>query len=191
MSAGGRRWGWHQLESSWADHLVANANLRPGDLVLDVGAGYGMVTAALVNAGVRVVAVELHPGRAASLRRRFRGSDVTVVQADAAELRLPLRPYRVVANPPYAITSPLLRRLLQPGSRLVTADLVLQRQAARRWASANAPGLLAMVPELPDGVGAADPSLGVPSLRRRRPCRSPDQAPRRPPWFGVATGAVR
>ena len=140
MSAATGGWGWHQLDSSWADRLVAGAAVGPGDLVLDVGAGTGALTGALVAAGARVIAIELHPGRAAALRRRFPVHAVTVVQADAADLHLPRRPFRVVANPPYAITSPLLRRLLQPGSRLVTADLVLQQQAARRWASARAPG---------------------------------------------------
>lgn len=140
MSAGDRRWGWHQLDASWADRLVAMAGPCVGDLVLDVGAGTGVIAARLVSSGARVIAVELHPERAASLRQRFQGNEVTVVQADAADLRLPRRPFRVVANPPYAITSLLLRRLLQPGSRLEKADLVLQRQAAQRWASANAPG---------------------------------------------------
>jgi 23S rRNA (adenine-N6)-dimethyltransferase len=53
---------------------------------------------------------------------------------------LPRHPFRVVANPPFAVTSPLLRRLLAPGSRLVAADVVLQRAAARRWADGHAPG---------------------------------------------------
>jgi len=48
---------------------------------------------------------------------------------------LPGRPFRVVANPPYGISSSLLWRLLAPDSRLVAADLVLQRAAARRFAS--------------------------------------------------------
>ena len=140
MSAGSRRWGWHQLDACWADRLVADAGVRRDELVLDVGAGTGAVTAALVVAGARVVAVELHRGRASALRRQFPTREVTVVEADASDLRFPRRPFRVVANPPYAITSSLLRRLLQPGTRLVAADLVLQRQAAQPWASADAPG---------------------------------------------------
>lgn len=116
MPAGSRRWGWHQLDASWADRLVAEAGVRPGQLVVDVGAGTGAVTTALVAARARVVAVELHHERATALRRRFPTHKVIVVEADAADLRLPRRAYRVVANPPYAITSPLLRRLLQPGT---------------------------------------------------------------------------
>jgi 23S rRNA (adenine-N6)-dimethyltransferase len=81
-----------------------------------------------------VIAVELHPGRARRLRERFAGANVTVVQADARELRLPGRPFRVVAGPPYGISSPLLRLLLAPRSRLVAADLVLQRAVVRRYA---------------------------------------------------------
>lgn len=139
--AGGRppAWGWYRLEPSWAERLVAEAGVAPGDLVLDVGAGDGALTAPLVARGARVVAIELHPGRAAALRRRF-GRDVRVVQADAADLRLPRRPFRVVANPPWAITEPLLRRLLHPGSRLVRADLLLQRAAAGRWADLGTTG---------------------------------------------------
>jgi 23S rRNA (adenine-N6)-dimethyltransferase len=133
-------WGWHRLAPSWAERLVAEAGIRPGDLVLDVGAGTGALTAPLVDAGARVVAFELHPGRAAALRERFAGAPVTVVHADAADLRLPRRPFRVVANPPFAATTSLLGRLLAPGSRLVRADVVLQHAAARRWANGRAPG---------------------------------------------------
>ena len=46
----------------------------------------------------------------------------------------------MVANPPFGIASALLRRLLGPGSRLLTADVVLPAWAARRWASPAAPG---------------------------------------------------
>ena len=138
MAAPARWWGWHQLTASWAQQLVADAHIRPGDLVLDVGAGTGALTLPLLEAGARVIAVEAHPARAQQLRERF-GRDLVVVKADAADLRLPRRPYRVVANPPFAITTPLLRRLLHPGSRLVDAHLVVQEQAARKWVSRAAP----------------------------------------------------
>jgi 23S rRNA (adenine-N6)-dimethyltransferase len=54
------------------------------------------------------------------------------VHADAASIRLPGRPFRVVASPPYGISCGLLRTLLAPGSRLVAADLVLQRAVVRK-----------------------------------------------------------
>jgi 23S rRNA (adenine-N6)-dimethyltransferase len=108
--------------------------------VLDIGAGRGAITRHLVDAGARVVAVELHPGRVEHLRHRFAADPVTVVHADAAALRLPRRPFRVVASPPYAISSAMLKRLLAPGSRLVAADIVLQRAVVRRFADGRASG---------------------------------------------------
>jgi 23S rRNA (adenine-N6)-dimethyltransferase len=93
------------------------------------------LTAPLVRAGAQVIAVELHPGRADRLRQRFADAPVTVVRADATDLRLPRRPFRVVSSPPYGISTALLKRLLAPGSRLVSADLVLQRAVVNRWTS--------------------------------------------------------
>jgi 23S rRNA (adenine-N6)-dimethyltransferase len=133
-------WGWHQLTPSWARRLVADAHLRPGELVLDVGAGTGAITAPLVTAGATVIAVELHPARHAALRQRFAAEPVRVVRADATDLRLPRQPFRVVANPPFGTLTALLRRLLAHGSRLTAADLVVPRHVARRWSTGRAPG---------------------------------------------------
>lgn len=100
--------------------------------MLDIGAGDGALTGPLLATGARVVAFELHPGRAAELQRRFTGQRLTVVRADVADLRLPRQPFKVVANPPFALTTAILRRLLHPGSRLQRADLVLPEWAATR-----------------------------------------------------------
>lgn len=142
MSANRRtHWGFHQLTDDWARRLVARAGVLPGDLVLDIGAGNGAVTAPLASAGARVIAFELHPRRAQQLRSRFAGCPVKVVQVDAVDLRLPRRPFRVVANPPFGITTGLLRRLLSPGSRLASAHLVVPRHVADRWSAPRAPGI--------------------------------------------------
>jgi 23S rRNA (adenine-N6)-dimethyltransferase len=134
-------WGWYPLDDLWARRVVAAAAPRPGELVLDIGAGTGALTAHLVAAGARVVAVELHPGRAATLRRRFADADVTVVEADISALRLPRRPFRVVANPPYAGSGALLRLLLDRGSLMQAADLVLQGAVVRRVVDGDLRGL--------------------------------------------------
>lgn len=140
MPASATRWGWHRLDSRWARQIIERAQVERGDLVLDIGAGDGALTGPLLATGARVIAFELHPERAATLRRRFAGQRLTVVQADAADLRLPRRPFTVVANPPFAITTALLRRLLHPASQLHRADLVLPQWAAVRWAAGRGVG---------------------------------------------------
>lgn len=163
-----RAWGWHRLDHEWAARIVAQAGIRPGELVLDIGAGEGALTAPLIRAGARVVAVELHPARAERLRHQF--PEVTVVHTDAASLRLPGRPFRVVASPPYGITAGLLGLLLAPGSRLVAADLVLQRAVVRRWAGGTPPRWTAQAGRsLPRRAFRVPPKVdsGVLVIRRR------------------------
>lgn len=126
-------WGWHRLEPEWAQRIVDAARVRPGELVVDVGAGDGALTEPLLRAGARVIAVELHERRAAALRARLADEDVVVLTMDIAGFRWPSRPIRVVANPPFAHSSRLLRALLR--HRLLTAaDLVLPRRVVARYA---------------------------------------------------------
>jgi 23S rRNA (adenine-N6)-dimethyltransferase len=116
---------------------VRRAGIGAGDLVVDLGAGHGVLTSALVDAGAHVVAVELHPRRVALLREQFADAPVTVVRADVAAFRLPHRPFRVVANPPWSLAEAIRSRLLRaPG--LVRADLVLPRWVVHRWADDSA-----------------------------------------------------
>ncbi|MFT9589279.1 23S rRNA (adenine(2058)-N(6))-methyltransferase Erm(41) [Mycobacteroides abscessus subsp. abscessus] len=129
-----RQWGWYPLTDDWAARIVAESGVRSGEFVVDLGAGHGALTAHLVAAGARVLAVELHPGRARHLRSRFAEEDVRIAEADLLAFRWPRRPFRVVASPPYQVTSALIRSLLTPESRLLAADLVLQRGAVHKHA---------------------------------------------------------
>jgi 23S rRNA (adenine-N6)-dimethyltransferase len=165
---GAPRWGFHQLDPVWAERIVAAAGIRRGDLVLDIGAGFGALTAPLVDAGARVIAVELHPQRAAALRERF-GRRVIVVRADAHDLRLPRWPYHVVANPPFDATAAILKRVLQPGTRLQSAQLVVKEQQARRWSAPDAPGAQRWQREFQLGVG---PRLPGAAFRPAPPCNA-------------------
>lgn len=134
------RWGFHRLVDDAARKVVARSPVAPGDLVVDLGAGRGALTGHLVAAGAEVIAIELHPERVVHLRRRFADAPVRVVTADLRDLKLPRRPFRVVANPPFDASDPLLRRLLGRGSAMISADLVLPRRTVERWTSHRAPG---------------------------------------------------
>jgi 23S rRNA (adenine-N6)-dimethyltransferase len=108
-----------------AAELVRDAGVEPGDLVVDLGAGSGRLTAELATVAAHVVAVELDPHWARQLRGRW--ANVDVLEGDAASVPLPARAFRVVANLPFQGTNPILRHLLDdPSVPLVRADLVVQ-----------------------------------------------------------------
>jgi 23S rRNA (adenine-N6)-dimethyltransferase len=110
--------------SALAAEFVRDACVGPDDLVVDLGAGSGRLTAELARVARRVIAVELDPGLAARLHGRW--GNVDVVAGDATQVPLPCEPFRVVANLPFDRTTDILRRLLDdPRTPLVRADLVV------------------------------------------------------------------
>jgi 23S rRNA (adenine-N6)-dimethyltransferase len=111
---------------------VDAAGVEPGELVVDVGAGRGAITAALVERGAEVWAVEADPALASGLRERF-GARARVVEADARRLSWPRRRFAVVANLPFAGATEILDSLLgDPTIPLCRAELVLQWEAATK-----------------------------------------------------------
>ncbi|HVN02185.1 MAG TPA: rRNA adenine N-6-methyltransferase family protein [Caulobacteraceae bacterium] len=117
--------------------LVRIARIAPGERVYDLGAGAGAVTAALLAAGARVVAVERDPNLARKLRARFAGR-AEIVEGDLRTTPL-AAPFKVVANAPFNATADLMRRLLEAAPTPASATLVLQREAARRYAGQGRP----------------------------------------------------
>jgi 23S rRNA (adenine-N6)-dimethyltransferase len=98
--------GQHLLRSPLADELAAAAGIAGGDLVVEIGAGTGRLTAPLAERAGHVIAIEVDPRLARRLRRRFQGDNrVTVVEADGLAAALPACPFRVVANLPFSITT--------------------------------------------------------------------------------------
>ncbi len=121
------------------DRLIQNARITPEELVLDLGAGRGALTIAAARAGARVLAVELDPVWTKQLRRRATALEVDhlveVVEQDLRRVPLPTGSYRVIANPPFRLTTSILARLFdEPDSGPWRADLVLQREVAHKRA---------------------------------------------------------
>lgn len=114
--------------------LVTSADIGPGDLVVEFGAGTGVVTTRLADLGARVVAVELSPRFVTTLKSRFADMGrVTIVQDDARSVPLPHRPFAVVSNLPYSISTAVLRRVLGPrDTSLRNADVLVEWGFAKR-----------------------------------------------------------
>ena len=128
--------GQHRLRDSAAVRIVASTGLAPPQLVFDLGAGDGQLTAALLSRYAKVVAVELDRAMWVQLKHRFRDEPrVNAVLGDLLAVELPARtPYKIIANVPYGVTARLMRRLLTLDHPPAEAFLVLQREAATKWA---------------------------------------------------------
>lgn len=119
-----------------ARRIVDESGVGGEDLVVEFGAGGGMLTRQLARVARRVVAVERDPRWAARLKRRFSETgNVRVVQGDALVVGLPVEPFVVVANIPFNLTTPVLRRLLDdPASPPEKVCLLVQKQVALKHA---------------------------------------------------------
>jgi 16S rRNA (adenine1518-N6/adenine1519-N6)-dimethyltransferase len=122
--------------------ILDEAGAGPGDRVLEIGPGLGLLTGGLLEAGADVTAVELDRGLAAFLRERFdaqlAAGQLRLVEGDALDQHLVgllPAPYDVVANLPYHITSPILHALLGEPPRPRRLVLMVQREVAERIAA--------------------------------------------------------
>jgi 16S rRNA (adenine1518-N6/adenine1519-N6)-dimethyltransferase len=123
------------------ERIVEAAELTPADTVLEVGPGVGQLTRLLSESAGRVVAVELDPRLIDVLRQELADRpNIELVQGDILALDPGAlaggRPYKVVANLPYYITSAAVRHLLeaQPSPQLLV--LTVQREVAARMTAA-------------------------------------------------------
>jgi 23S rRNA (adenine-N6)-dimethyltransferase len=119
-----------------AKHIVAESGVGRDELVVELGARGGMLTRRLARVARQVIAVECDPYWAMHLRKRFSNDEnVRVVQGDALTVTLPKKPFVVVANLPFNITTPILHRLLDDStSPLQSAHLLVQKQLALKHA---------------------------------------------------------
>ena len=120
---------------SLAASLIAQAPVTRSDLVVEIGPGRGILTRELARRCREVVAVEFDGALSEALRTRFLSDDrVMIVSSDFLRFRLPDVPYKVLGNIPFNRTAEIVRRLVQADSPPQDAWLVIQREAAERFA---------------------------------------------------------
>lgn len=117
------------------DAIVRDAALDPADVVLEVGAGEGVLTARLAGAAAHVHAIELDRGLEAALAPVAALANVELCWGDAMRLDLAALdppPTALVANLPYAIATPLLLRTIEELPSLGRWTAMVQREIAER-----------------------------------------------------------
>jgi 16S rRNA (adenine1518-N6/adenine1519-N6)-dimethyltransferase len=134
--------GQHFLDDrSFLTRIIQESEVEPGDSILEIGPGTGNLTSLLLEKARRVVAVEFdrrlmerleslskrYPGRLTLYFQDFLGSDLSRILGVSGPR------WKVVANIPYYITSPIIEKLILQGGSLVTdIFLTVQKEIALR-----------------------------------------------------------
>lgn len=128
------------VDPNTVERIARLAGVGPGDLVLEIGAGLGALTLALAATGAAVTAVEVDHGIVPVLRGIVEPAAVRVVEGDAMrldwnELLGEQGPWRLVANLPYNIATPLVLELLERVPSVATMLVMVQREVGERLAA--------------------------------------------------------
>lgn len=115
--------------------LVAGTSIGPADTVLDIGAGSGSITKVLAGCTKRTIAYEADERLASQLVAQFVVQpNVEVVMGDFLTSPLPTEAYKVFANIPFNLTSDIVRKLLDGFNPPTDCYLIIQRDAALKFA---------------------------------------------------------
>jgi 16S rRNA (adenine1518-N6/adenine1519-N6)-dimethyltransferase len=118
-----------------ANKIINAAGITEGDVVIEIGPGNGILTALLAEKAKKVIAIEIDERLIEDLKISLaRFNNVEIIQKDALKFAYQDLPYRfkVVANLPYYITTPIIFRLLEAKERIISMTLMMQREVAER-----------------------------------------------------------
>jgi len=131
--------------------ITSAAELAPADLVVEVGPGLGILTRELAQLAGGVIAIELDNKLAALLKKRLASfKNVTIINDDVLKIEpgdllkgQTATGYKVVANLPYYITSPVLRHFLEASAKPQMMIVMVQKEVAE--AIAAKPGQMSLL----------------------------------------------
>ena len=142
------------VDANTLSRIARLAAIAPGERVLEVGAGMGALSEALLAAGAELRCLEIDPELVELLRERRELDQASIILGDALEFDLDelcpasLAPWALVANLPYNVATPVVLRVLEQAPQVERLLVMVQLEVADRLAA---------------GVG--DPAYGAVSLR--------------------------
>jgi 16S rRNA (adenine1518-N6/adenine1519-N6)-dimethyltransferase len=127
---------WLYDQASLQAMCVA-ADVKAGDVILEIGPGLGTLTELLVKQAKQVITVEFDEKLAAGLPRKVPSDNLMVIQQDILSFDFTSLPagYKIVANIPYYLTSHLIRVISETPNPPQTAVLLVQKEVAKRVAA--------------------------------------------------------
>ena len=125
--------------------IAALAEVGPGDPIVEIGPGLGSLTLALLEHDASVTAIEMDTELVPILREVVAGRDVSIVEGDAQQVDwgvvLASHPaWKLVANLPYNVATPLILDLLRDVPAITEMLVMVQLEVAERLAATPRPG---------------------------------------------------
>ena len=136
-----KKWGQNFLtDKNLLRKIAAGAQILPGESIVEIGPGAGTLTRTLAECGARVLAIEIDKQLLPILQEALAGLDVTVIHGDILQLDLDeltreqgiAWPYKIVANLPYYITTPILMNILENEYHIELMVIMVQWEVAER-----------------------------------------------------------
>jgi 16S rRNA (adenine1518-N6/adenine1519-N6)-dimethyltransferase len=154
--------GQHWLkDQAILSQIVDAADVNKDDIVLEIGPGLGTLTSEILSHGVPVVAVEFDGNLAQNLQKNL-ARNLTVIHADFLRFDLGALPksYKIIANIPYNITSPIIEKIVTAKNPPEIAVLLMQKEVAERVVAT--PGHLSVLAIRTQIFAEAELSIEVP-----------------------------
>lgn len=128
------------IDANIVQGIVDAANVQENDRVLEIGPGIGTLTQALAETGAEVTCVELDKRLPEVLAHTLEAYDnVRVIQGNILKVNIPEimgdKPFKVVANLPYYITTPIIMALLEKHLPITDIVVMVQKEVAERMAA--------------------------------------------------------
>jgi 16S rRNA (adenine1518-N6/adenine1519-N6)-dimethyltransferase len=129
------------IDENILNKITSGAELSSEDFVMEVGPGVGTLTTALARKAAKVVAVEIDQSLTPILEETLEGlENVEVIYGDILKINmdelirdnLSNKPFKVVANLPYYITTPIIMNFLENQYPYISITVMIQQEVARR-----------------------------------------------------------
>lgn len=115
--------------------LAANSSIADNEVVFEIGAGSGSITQELLKIAKQVVAYEIDPNLCKKLQERFASNDnFELVCGDFLQADLPKSGYKIFSNPPFNLTSAVIKKLLLSQNPPSESYIFMQLEAAKKFA---------------------------------------------------------
>ncbi len=121
--------------------VCKDAGIEKGDTVVEIGTGAGTLTKALCEAGAKVFTFEVDRRLEEIVKKNLDGMDYTMIIGDVLRMsdeeikKIVPEPFKVVANLPYYITTPLIMRFLESELDYISLTITIQKEVAERLLS--------------------------------------------------------